>query len=145
VGSRSGGVLSASALVALGTSVLLVALIGLGLSELASPPGGAATRVTHAEAAAVVVPAITTQRHAAAGKVRHRSTSTRSSIPVATPAVTPTYAKASAVPATSPTRTTSHAGSTSTRKSSSATASPSPTHGNGKGKAKGSGNGHKKP
>src|SRR4051795_5009285 len=88
VGSRSGGVLSASALVALGTSVLLVALIGLGLSELGSPPGGGATGATRAQAAAVVVPAITTQRHAAAGKVRHPSTSTRSSIPV----VTPTYA-----------------------------------------------------
>src|SRR3954470_515496 len=85
VRSRGGGVLSASALVALGTSVLLVALIGLGLRELASPPGAGASGPARTEAAAVVVPALTVQRHVAAGKHRRPATSPRPSIPVLTP------------------------------------------------------------
>ena len=38
--TRGGGVLSASALAAVGASVLLVSLIGLGLSALADQPRG---------------------------------------------------------------------------------------------------------
>lgn len=150
--SRGGGVLSASVLVALGTSVLLAGLIGLGLSELGDPPRGGATGSAHAETAAVVVPAVTAQRPAP-GKEHRRWARTDSSIPVLTPSVggsAPTAMPVTthAVAPSTTTRTTTStttARATSTPRTTSPTPSPTPTHGQGKGKANGSGNGHKKP
>jgi hypothetical protein len=145
VRARGGGLLSASALVALGTSVLLVALIGLGLSELGNPPRVGATGSTHAEPAAVVVPAITAQRHVAAGKVPHPSTTTSPSIPVLTPSTATVFPTAPGTAARVPTaaatttRTATKARSTSTPKAASPT--PSPTRGHGNGKGNGNGNG----
>ena len=162
--SRGGGVLSASALVALGTSVLLAALIGLGLSELASDPRGGATGTAHAETAAVVVPGISAHRQLPHAQTHSPSATPRAGIPVLTPTTTSGGATSDATtaPATSKTstrtttvRSTSAPTSTSTAtakpKPTAPTPSPSPTRAHGKGKANGSGNGngpgtgHKKP
>src|SRR5206468_1287111 len=114
-----------SVLVALGTSILLVALIGLGLTELRSEPGGGATAAPHTEAAAVVVPALVTHRHVAAGKMRHPSVSTRSSVrvlapspPTASAAAPVTRAKAKATaPVKAPAKTAPRTRSTTAPRS----------------------------
>jgi hypothetical protein len=145
VRSNGGQLLSASALVALGTSVLLAALIGLGLSELRSAPPDGASGLARTEAAAVVVPAETVSRRAPSTRRRHKDTTTQAR----TPALTPSYAEP-VVPR--PTNTvvagSSSAGAQSTTSpgatrapTSAASPSPSPTPKRGHGK----GNGHGKP
>jgi len=151
VRSRGGGVLSASALVALGTSVLLVALVGLGLSELASPPGSGASGTARREAAAVVVPDLTVQRHVAAGKHRQPATSPRPSIPVLTPSVGGTASPATTArggsTAAATVQPTVRATATTVRSTRPKVTSPtpSPTRSQGKGKGKGSGHGNTGP
>jgi hypothetical protein len=101
VRSNGGQLLSASALVALGTSVLLAALLGFGLSALASTPSGDAVEAARGEAAAVVIPAETVSRSAPSRARRHAARETTVAVPASSfarpaPASRPTVSGGSA-------------------------------------------------
>jgi hypothetical protein len=140
-------VLSASALVAVGTSLLLAALVGLGISELGGTESGGPSARIRTEAAAVVVPGGDAHQRESTGHARHSTT-----VPtVATYPVTTPVAPASTTTSRS-TVTTTTATPTSTRlvrasSTPSPTASPTATraHGKGKGNGAGTGQGHRKP
>ena len=83
--SSGGQLLPASALVALGTSLLLAVLIGLGLSELRSAPPSGTAGLARTEAASVVVPAETVSRAAPSTRGPHPKTPSHQAAPVAAP------------------------------------------------------------
>ncbi|HET6816341.1 MAG TPA: hypothetical protein VFH66_03850 [Mycobacteriales bacterium] len=147
--ARGGGVLSASALVAVGTSLLLAALVGVGVSALGAQDAGGASAGMRAEAASVVVPGSVdshpvTHRHAR----RHVEPRTTSAQPtfgrtVATGAsATPSVMIAGSRTSSSFVAPTATA---TASPSASSAHSPGKSNGNGNGKAKGSGSGHQKP
>ena len=142
--ARGGGVLSASALVAVGTSLLLAALVGLGISELGTRDSGGAASGMRTEAASVVVPGGDAhERAATAHPRRHPHRPVTAAPVVAQPSASSGSTSGSHVSRTTAS-TRQHAQSQPAAKPST-TASSTP--GNGKGKAKGAANGrtHHKP
>ncbi|HET7529373.1 MAG TPA: hypothetical protein VFJ98_00275 [Mycobacteriales bacterium] len=148
---RGGGVLSASVLVALGTSLLLVAVLGFGLSALGGTDRSRAPGATRAETAAVVVAGghprpdqQATRRASGHGAGSHsdgtpRLTPTVGSVlapssPSTTSGGTSRAAGSTAGASVSPTRTRQ---ATATPKQASPTPSPTATHGRGNGQGKG--------
>jgi len=141
VRTRRGGLLSASALAALGASVLLVSLIALGLSALADQPRDAGMGAGRREAAAVVVPPLAVSRHAV-GQRRHLlrpGATTAATVASVVPTYAPTASPRAAT--RSPAAAPSVAATNSAAPNASPTASPTPGHGNGKGTANGAGKG----
>lgn len=137
--ARGGGVLSASALVAVGTSLLLAVLVGVGVKALGAGDRSGTAAGMRAETAAVVVPGSTDPAKPVRHQVRrHRAATVTVPQPVVVPTVSTTTASR---PLTRPTSTTSTR--TSTMKSSSPVPTATPTHGKAKGSGKG--NGHQKP
>jgi len=136
-------VLSASALVAIGTSLLLAALVGLGISELGTGDSGGPSSTMRTEAASVIVPGSDPKP---APAVKHSRRPSRPSASASYP-WTPPAGQTGPAPSTSGGSTS--ASTLRSTKTVSPTATPSPTatqaHGNGKAKGAGAGNGHHKP
>jgi hypothetical protein len=145
VRARGGGVLSASALVAAGTSLLLVVLIGFGLSAMGSPLGGRPSGSVRAEAAAVVVPGSDKSAgRAHAHPQRHSSrTTTRSRPVVSSPLRSGSLTSSAAVVRTTPVPTATPSRTVATASSPKPSAAPTTNgHGNANAGAKSKGNRH---